>query len=70
MCGGMKIVDLRKIFDDNEITTLVEMVRKEQSNQNYWLRNTQVLTGADYEIQKSIERLEVILQKLENIRNG
>ena len=70
MCGGMKFVDLSKILTNDELTEIIELVKDEQANQNHYLRDTRIATSTDYEIQKSIERLEVILQKLENVRSG
>jgi hypothetical protein len=69
MCGGMKIVDMSKILDQDELTILIGMVTKEIDNRFYNLRVVNVTNG-DEELARSIVRLEVVLDKLENIRSG
>jgi len=69
MCGGMKFVDLGKILTNDELTLLIDLVRKSQDNQIYCLKENNPTIG-DFMLTDSVFNLEKLLKKLETIRSG
>lgn len=69
MCGGMKFVDLSKVFTNDELTVLIDLVRKSQDNQIYCMKENNPTIG-DFMLKESVLNLEKILKKLEMVRSA